>query len=449
MFYRRSHFRDVDLTRDLFDLRRRAEEGSISSEDVQKINKLIVLLRRQGVVLPSEFLSAVKRLSSEFGIEKHYDSLRKELIEKLKECIANKKRLNIVFMFGSGASKPPPSDIPTVNEMLNYLVERLPPTEIPFASKVKDWATKEGVNVEDILTAGYLSTLLVTKPVVNKLVGEIIYRESEEHLPIETERELREREYVFSFQDLVSRVFSMVSGMMAKADSNVVHERVSELIKAHEKDESLEFSIVTTNYDVCIEKAFGKHDLPYRYLGISEGEGTPVVKMHGSINWFYCEGCQSVITYSINELEAFKKIFPTSGSCQKCGIPTSLLMVPPIAYKYVMFPPLIDLWQSAMTTIERADVIVVIGYSFSLADDYIFKMIVSSLKKKGSTLIMANKDFDSINTLEDRLSAYHLKLSYPINGDVTQTVPEILKVIEEARTKAVEPKVTENVEIIT
>jgi NAD-dependent SIR2 family protein deacetylase len=447
--YRPYFIRNRVLDREISHLRIRLNRGMISERDIGRLAKIVSFLDERGADVPSPIKEEVKHLVSEFGVERYFSTLGKAMLERTKGAKEKGKKLNIVFMFGSGASHPPPSNIPTVSEMLGYLVERLPPTEIPFASKVKDWAIKEGVNVEDILTAGYLSTFLVSKPVVNKLVGEIIYRESEESVPILRERELREREYVISFQDLVNRVFSMVSGMMATADSNVVHESVAELIKRLEKDELLNFAIVTTNYDVCLEKAFVKHSLSYSYLGIGEGEGTPFVKMHGSINWFYCEGCQSVITYSIKELEAFKKIFPTSGSCQKCGTPTSLLMVPPIAYKYVMFPPLIDLWQAAMRTIEKADVIVVIGYSFSLGDDYIFKMIVSSMKKNNAMLIMANKDFDSITSLETKLSAYHLKLLYPICGDATETVPRILRIVDDARTKSVEAKPTETVEVTT
>lgn len=369
-------------------------------------------------------------LADEFSEDKIYESIEHEIAGKIKTLRSEGKKLNIVFMFGSGASRSDPSNIPTVNEMLNYLVSKFPP-EIPFAGKVKEWAARGDVNIEDILTAGYLSTLLISKPVVNKLIGEIIYRESREQVA-----ELREREYVFSFQDLTNRVFSMVSGLMAQAQSNVVHDSVAKLISNWKDDDLLEFAITTTNYDVCIEKAFRKHNLPYTYLGIESTIGVPIVKIHGSVNWFYCEGCQSVITYSVKELEVFKKIFPTSGSCQKCGTPTSLLMVPPIAYKYVIYPPLIDIWQAAMRTIERANLIIVIGYSFGLADDYFFKMMVTGMKKNKSTLVMLDNNPNSISNLENKLTTYHLKPPFPVYGDATETVPRILKVIGTARNKA-------------
>jgi len=267
---------------------------------------------------------------------------------------------------------------------------------------------------------------LVSKPSINRLVGEIIYREVETEEPFE----LREREYVYSFQDLINRVFSMVSGIMAKAPPNSIHKEIVKLIKDNnDKDGPYDISLVTTNYDICLEKALQDTGLGFKYLGINIGNGVPIIKIHGSINWYYCEGCQEVITYSIDEIQNFKKIFPLSGACQKCGTQASLFMVPPIAYKYVMYPPLIDIWQSAMKTIEQADVIIVIGYSFSLADDYILKMIVNALKRKKSSLVIINRDLTAIENLEKRLSAYHLKASLTFCEDAAECVPKIISIL--------------------
>lgn len=400
-------------------------EGYLSDKNIELLNNELLRLRRRGLRIPEELQEKLQLLMKEKE-EEIYNLIKKEIIN----LVTNKKEnIKVVFFFGSGASRPDPSNIPIVNEMLGYLINNLPPTEISFANKMKEWASIEGLNIEDIITAGYLSTLLVSKPIVNKLVGEIIYREIEVQ-----SQELREREYVFSFQELMTRVFSMISGLMAKADSNIVHNSIASLIKNYGNDKTFHYSIVTTNYDVCIEKAFEKDKLNYKYLGINSNnsnKGIPIIKIHGSINWFYCEGCQSVITYSIKELTKFQKIYPTTGSCQECGTSASLLMVPPIAYKYVMFPPLIDIWQSAMEIIEEADVIIPIGYSFSLVDDYILKMIISGMKKKNSKLIFINRSRISKNNLEERLAPYHLTISYSIIDDAINSIPKITKIFAE------------------
>lgn len=354
------------------------------------------------------------------------DKIKNNILTKIQ---TKKGKIKIVFFFGSGASRPPPSNIPVVNEMLEYLVRNLPPTEMPFSNKMREWAKDENINIEDILTAGYISTLLVGKPNINKLVGEIIYREIER-----PELELRDREYVHSFQDLLNRVFSMISGLMAKAESNDIHEKVVKFINKNTSDH-VEMSIVTTNYDICIEKACKKVKVKYKYLGIDDHEllEAPVTinKIHGSINWFYCEGCQNIITYTMDEVNSFSKIYPTSGSCQECGTAASQFMVPPIAYKYVMYPPLIDIWKIAMDTIENADIIIPIGYSFSLSDDYIFQMIVSSMKKNGSLVILLNRSISSLSNINEKLLPHHLIVDNHILDDALNSCPEILNTLVE------------------
>jgi len=68
------------------------------------------------------------------------DSIRRVNREKIQNEILEKittkdGKIKIVFFFGSGASRPAPSNIPVVNEMLEYLVRNLPPTEMPLLIK--------------------------------------------------------------------------------------------------------------------------------------------------------------------------------------------------------------------------------------------------------------------------------------------------------------------------
>ena len=60
---------------------------------------------------------------------------------------------------------------------------------------------------------------------------------------------------------------------------------------------------MTTNYDCCIDRALTKAKLPLSYqidfanpkdMPDASGRATPVLKLHGSLNWFYCETCQEV-----------------------------------------------------------------------------------------------------------------------------------------------------------
>jgi len=50
-----------------------------------------------------------------------------------------------------------------------------------------------------------------------------------------------------------------------------------------------------------------------------------------------------------------------------------------IILRFLMFPKLIDLWNSAKVEIENADYMIVIGYSFAEADTYITKIVARSM----------------------------------------------------------------------
>lgn len=236
-------------------------------------------------------------------------------------------------------------------------------------------------------------------------------------------------EYVVSFRDLVDRIFSIISGIMIKAAPNAVHESIARLIKSTADD--FDFSILTTNYDVCLEKAIVKEGLKPHYLGIEEGEGVSVVKIHGSINMFYCEGCQDIVVFTMNELTKFNKVYPTTASCLKCNTLAQLFMVPPLAYKYVMYPQIVEIWQSAMRILEEADLILVVGYSFSLSDDYLLKMIVNGLKKKSSQVVFLTNSRKVVKDLERRLLAYHEGISLSLIEDALNSVPIVCNAIEE------------------
>lgn len=93
-----------------------------------------------------------------------------------KKSTAGKTKPKIAFLLGAGASKPTPSSIPTITEMLDVIVSKLPPSENPMTNKIKEWASDKAITIEDIMTAGYLGSQFVSNPRLNRLVGEIVYR---------------------------------------------------------------------------------------------------------------------------------------------------------------------------------------------------------------------------------------------------------------------------------
>jgi NAD-dependent SIR2 family protein deacetylase len=107
-----------------------------------------------------------------------------------------------------------------------------------------------------------------------------------------------------------------------------------------------------------------------------------LIKLHGSLNWFYCETCQEVqladIRYMVENLG--KAPYPVIGICTDCGGQSRGLLVPPLAMKFDLAPPLTPLVGHAETAFGRADLIVVIGFSFAEADVYISRMLSKSMQ---------------------------------------------------------------------
>jgi NAD-dependent SIR2 family protein deacetylase len=144
---------------------------------------------------------------------------------------------------------------------------------------------------------------------------------------------------------------------------------------------------------------------------VGERDDIKLIKMHGSINWAYCDSCQDVRQFALLELKkAFEEdrlSYAVIGICKTCGGQRRPLLVPPLAFKFMMFPNLVSLWNSARRAIESANLIIVVGYSFSEADTYITKMVSRSLAVKADQkLIVVDINAKLVPALKDRFSAH-------------------------------------------
>ena len=133
--------------------------------------------------------------------------------------------------------------------------------------------------------------------------------------------------------------------------------------------------------------------------------------MHGSMNWTYCDSCQEVREFELLQLkEGFKNdslSYAVIGICKTCGGQRRPLLVPPLAFKFIIFPNLIGIWNSARRIIEAADWLLVIGYSFSEADTYLSKIVSRSLTSKASQkMIVCDPDSQLVPALRKRFSAH-------------------------------------------
>jgi len=324
----------------------------------------------------------------------------------------------ITFLLGAGSSAP--SGIPTVDKLLSELWKRARKIGREDLDRLANWCNDRGItNIEDLLTAAYISNFAARNSNVTELLNYFIFsggRESpeEEEYIIRRTRTLRSTKIDVSsisfLQDTLQTLFGLLTSTMISASPNSTHQAIVDFIKEHKN-----VSIITTNYDGCMDEALLKEKIPFRGTISGEKENTPnavqLIKMHGSINWAYCDSCQDVQEFDLLELKGIyeedRLSYPVIGICKKCGGLRRPLLVPPLSFKFLMFPNLIDIWNSARQSIEEADYLIIVGYSFSEADTYITKIISRSMSMKDSQkMIIVNTNPNLVPILRERFSAH-------------------------------------------
>ncbi|MSQ50987.1 MAG: hypothetical protein EXR28_03760 [Betaproteobacteria bacterium] len=149
------------------------------------------------------------------------------------------------------------------------------------------------------------------------------------------------------------------------------------------KRESGKNTVITLNYDVVVEEALRRLDVPISYqlggdgvefdsaAGIDESaaDGLQILKLHGSVNWaqkpdgsvLVCRDYEHVRTLTL-----------------------APLLVPP-TWQKIAADALLRVWDAAVRAIARATRIVLIGFSIPPADQH-FKYLLSVGLKDNSSL---------------------------------------------------------------
>jgi len=341
----------------------------------------------------------------------------------------------VVFLLGAGASAP--SGIPIVNDLLPELWKRAKKIGRDDLDRLANWCDERKiVNIEDLLTAAYISNFTATNRGITSLLGYFLFslgRESEEEEYSTFRRRTPISQVDVSsigfLQDTLQTLFGLLTSTMISASPNPVHEAIVEFMKKHPNT-----SIITTNYDGCMDEAILKQNLPIKgAIGSTHSadvtNAIELIKMHGSINWAYCESCQDVREFDLLKLkETYEKdilSYPVIGICKNCRGTRRPLLVPPLAFKFLMFPNLVEIWNSARQTIEDARYLIVVGYSFSEADTYITKIIERSMSMSNNQKMLI------IDTNQKLVPRLREKFSSHIEGFDTRRILSACKTAEE------------------
>jgi len=367
----------------------------------------------------------------------------------------------IVFLLGAGASVP--SGIPAVGGLLDELMQRGKKMQNDDINNLVKYCENNPVkNIEDVLTAAYLADFATENNQITSLVDFFLFsgdQEDSSNIDVSS---------VPFLQETLQTLFNLLMSTMIPARPNRAHKTIVNLSKDHPNT-----SIITTNYDGCVDEAIlrqghsiggsigneidsglignNEHYEPDQadseysnFFGLideidsqkfDKGGEIELIKMHGSINWTYCESCQRSQEFNLillKELYHRDMIsYPVTGICPYCGGRRQPLLVPPTAFKFLRFPPLVDMWKSAKERVEKADYVFMIGYSFSDSDAYINKMISKSMiDNSDQEMIVIDKNEELAPKIQEDLQAYGGVSDERIHqavGNAEELVPQILE----------------------
>lgn len=167
-------------------------------------------------------------------------------------------------------------------------------------------------------------------------------------------------------------------------------------------------SIITFNYDIALEYAFHWMKIKepqYSQLLFDyclEHEKTPnaipFLKLHGSLNWYFCEKCKKFSFYNFSDLQLLamhqKEGIIQCKSTNLCcnNIYEDPYIVPPTWNKSEQYSGITAVWKRAAQELSEAEIIVVIGYSLPPTDQF-FRFLYA-LGSEGESIIKKFIVFD-------------------------------------------------------
>jgi hypothetical protein len=214
-------------------------------------------------------------------------------------------------------------------------------------------------------------------------------------------------------------------------------ERLDRFFKQLDIDRS---AFISMNWDTVIERRLAKRrgldNFDYRCGAVAaqfrrkgfviaeralveDSKAMPVVKIHGSVNWLYCDNCRQLYWFPAEDAtqvamqlitpdEANKLKLEEVGGCAKwrclncTGVPLTTRIATFSYLKALDFPMFERSWLSAEQLLRSADKWIFIGYSLPAAD-YEFKHLLKrvQLSRKGApkfVVITGGTETDCENT---------------------------------------------------
>jgi len=151
----------------------------------------------------------------------------------------------------------------------------------------------------------------------------------------------------------------------------------------------LSAAVLTFNYDVGLDFSFSSRQVPFNYYLEEGGTGVPLLKLHGSMNWFRLKENRKIIPYTAKEyrtefhLRHFRGDSNPDVICQISrqavelmnrqyvhGVVPEPVLVPPTWSKGEYHREIGNVWRRAAAELKQARHIFVLGYSLPPTDQF-------------------------------------------------------------------------------
>ncbi len=150
-------------------------------------------------------------------------------------------------------------------------------------------------------------------------------------------------------------------------------------------------SILTLNYDPCVDHALQKRGIDYNYCLDNDDyyQGVSLLKLHGSLNWKWCTECKKVVSWDIGKRADLVQLDPgdvddmggrgfplgnlLAGAVElSCGHRGNIepFIVAPTYSKGPHYGKLTSVWRNAARHLCEAESVFVIGFSLPDTDQF-------------------------------------------------------------------------------
>lgn len=182
-------------------------------------------------------------------------------------------------------------------------------------------------------------------------------------------------------EDLIFLIAKILKDKLGYRQRTNHDKLISRLIKERTLKDT---TFISLNYDILVDNSLtdihDKFDLDYGIdfanFGEEHGWHAPareksvqLLKLHGSLNWLYCQTCTSVrIT---PKEKSVSTIADTPVKCSVCSTYMTPIIIPPTFFKVMSNFHLQKIWKMAESHLYECDKLIFCGYSFPDADVHI------------------------------------------------------------------------------